>query len=314
MQNIALEHCDLSVSPLAYGCMRLAGGWDRKRVGAREIEQGISILEAAVDSGYTLFDHADIYGDTTCEIIFGEALKKHPDWKSRLVVATKCGIRWLGEPHPRSPYRFDFSYEHIKRSVEQSLQRLGVERIDLLQLHRPDYLADPAEIAQAFSELRSEGKVRFFGVSNFRPSLVSALQQALPMPLVAQQVEIHLNRLDCFTDGTLDQCLERKMMPLAWSSLDRGRLATGFVVEPDDPHRESLVRVHAALDAAGKELGFGRSEMALAWLLRHPSRIIPIVGSVRPERIREATRALEVPMDRELWYRLLEAARGERAS
>ncbi len=294
--------------------MRLAGGWDRHRVGAKEIEQGVAIVEAAVECGYTLFDHADIYGDTACEMIFGQAMLKHPEWRERLVVATKCGIRWADQPEPGAPYRYDFSCEHIKRSVEGSLQRLQIEAIDLLQLHRPDYLADPADIARAFVELHTEGKVRYFGVSNFRPSLVRALQQALPWPLAVNQVEIHLNRLDCLTDGTLDQCLELEMTPLAWSPLDRGRLATGYTPEENDPRAADRLRLLRELDAIGTELGYGRSEVALAWLLKHPSGIIPIIGSVKPERIRESVRALEVPMSRENWYRLMEAARGARAA
>ncbi|PAW75421.1 MAG: hypothetical protein B9S32_17855 [Verrucomicrobia bacterium Tous-C9LFEB] len=314
MKVTNLTQCNLVVSRIAYGCMRLAGGWDRRRVGAVEIERGIGILELAVACGYTLFDHADIYGDTACETIFGHAMAKHPEWRERLVVATKCGIRWADQPNPGVPYRYDFSYDHIKRSVEESLGRSQIEAIDLLQLHRPDYLADPVEIARAFTELRAEGKVKHFGVSNFRPSLVRALQQALPWPLAVNQVEIHLNRLDCLTDGTLDQCLELKMTPLAWSPLDRGRLATGYKPEENDPRAADRLRLLQALDTMGAELGCGRSEVALAWLLKHPSGIIPIIGSVTPDRIRDAVRALEVPMSRENWYRILEAARGERAA
>lgn len=309
-----LIHCNLEVSRIAYGCMRLSGGWDRHRVGSTEIAQGIAILEAAVECGYTLFDHANVYGDTACERIFGQAMLKHPEWKEQLVVATKCGIRWAGAPETGMPYRYDFSYEHIKRSAEESLERLQIESIDLLQLHRPDYLADPAEIARAFTELRDEGKVKHFGVSNFRPSLVRAVQQALPFPLAVNQVEIHLNHLNCLTDGTLDQCLELKMTPLAWSPLDRGRLATGYHPDENDPKAADRLRLLNALDAVGRELGYERTEVALAWLLKHPSGIIPIVGTINPTHIRNAVRALDVPMNRETWYRLLEAARGERAA
>lgn len=312
MQSIVLGLSDLGVSRLAYGCMRISSGWDRNKIAPKDIQHGISILEQAVDCGYTFFDHADIYGDTTCEIIYGEALKKHPDWKGKFVVATKCGICWEGVPEKRSPYRYDFSYQHIKWSAEQSLRRLGLDTIDLYQLHRPDFLADPSEIARAFTELKAEGKVRYFGVSNFRPSLVLALQKALSFPLLSNQVEIHLNRLDCFTDGTLDQCLELKLSPLAWSPLDRGHLATGFKPDPHaakEPDRSHLFEV---LDAEAAELGADRTTIALAWLLKHPSGIVPIVGSANPQRIREMVKALDIDLSRDAWYRILEAARGGR--
>ena len=228
MRTQTLGTSELSVTRLAYGCMRISGSWDRTKVDAEVIRRGIAILEAAVDAGYTFFDHADIYGDTACESIFGAALRQHPDWRDRLVVATKCGICFEDEPDPGDPHRYDFSREHILRSVDGSLERLGVERIDLLMLHRPDFLADPDEIASAFDDLKQSGKVREFGVSNFRPSLVSALESALPFPLQVNQVEIHPRRLDCFTDGTLDQCLERGITPMAWSPVARGPGALGM--------------------------------------------------------------------------------------
>jgi predicted oxidoreductase len=290
--------------------MRLSGSWDRTLADDAVIERGIGILESAVEFGYTFFDHADIYGDTACETIFGHAVERHPEWRERLVVATKCGIRFEDEPLAGQPHRYDFSGEHILASVEESLQRLRLERIDLLMLHRPDFLADPAEIAKAFQELRAAGKVREFGVSNFRPSLLSAVQGALPFPLQVNQVEIHPLRLDCFTDGTLDQCLERAITPMAWSPLAQGRVGAGKEPAADAPNRAHHLGVLAALDAAAGAFGCDRSAIALAWLLRHPSGIVPVVGSTNPERIRAAVRATDLEMDRDTWYRILLAARG----
>lgn len=310
MKTQLLGTSGIEISRLAYGCMRLSGSWDRALVDDAVIERGIGILESAVESGYTFFDHADIYGDTACEAIFGHAVERHPEWRERLVVATKCGIRFEDEPLAGQPHRYDFSGEHILASVEESLQRLRLERIDLLMLHRPDFLADPAEIAKAFQELRAAGKVREFGVSNFRPSLLSAVQGALPFPLQVNQVEIHPLRLDCFTDGTLDQCLERAITPMAWSPLAQGRVGAGQEPAADAPNRAHHLGVLAALDAAARELGCDRSAIALAWLLRHPSGIVPVVGSANPERIRAAVRATEIEMDRDTWYRILLAARG----
>lgn len=290
--------------------MRISGSWDRTTVDDAVIQRGIEALEAAVDAGYTFFDHADIYGDTACESIYGHALQKHPDWRDRLVVATKCGIRFEDEPNPGQPHRYDFSYEHILTSVEESLQRLRLQTIDLLMLHRPDFLADPAEIAQAFAELRADGKVREFGVSNFRPSLFSAVQSALPFALQVNQVEIHPLRVDCFTDGTLDQCLERGVTPMAWSPLAQGRVGAGQDPKTDAPNREHHLAILAALDQAAAQFGCDRTVIALAWLLRHPAGIVPVVGSAKPENIRNAALATNIEMDRDTWYRILLAARG----
>ncbi len=309
MKTQRLGSSELEVTRLAYGCMRLA--WQPPEVNAEGIENGIRALEAAVDAGYTFFDHADIYGGGACETIFGEALRRHPDWRDRLVIATKCGIRRADDPVPGAPHRYDFSFEHIIASVERSLCRLRVETIDLLMLHRPDFLADPEEIARAFVQLHEAGKVRTFGVSNFRPPLVSAVQAALPFALQVNQVEIHPRYLATLTDGTLDQCLERKLTPMAWSPLDRGRIATGH--RPDaalaaDTH---WVQLTATLDAIATRLGIDRTTLVLAWLLRHPSGIIPVIGSTDPGRILKATQADNIELDRETWYEILRAARGE---
>lgn len=310
MKTQLLGTSGIEISRLSYGCMRISGSWDRTTVDDAVIARGIEILESAVDAGYTFIDHADIYGDTACETVFGHALEKHPEWRERLVVATKCGIRFEDEPNPGQPHRYDFSYEHILASVEESLGRLRMPRIDLLMLHRPDFLADPAEIALAFTELRASGKVREFGASNFRPSLLAAVQGALPFALQVNQVEIHPLRLDCFTDGTLDQCLERTITPMAWSPLAQGRVGAGHEPKPDAPNRDQHLAILAALDEAAAQFGCDRTVVVLAWLLRHPAGIVPIVGSVQPAHIQNAAKATEIEMDRDTWYRILLAARG----
>jgi predicted oxidoreductase len=193
-----------------------------------------------------------------------------------------------------------------------SLERLGIETIDLYMLHRPDYLGDPAEVAEAFAQLEKEGKVRAFGVSNFRPSQVTLLQQACSMPLVANQVEIHLTRLEPFHDGTLDQCLAAKMTPLAWSPLGGGRLVDANPIDLHTPDHAHRIHVREVMDQVARELEVSRTVVALAWLLKHPAGIIPVVGTTKPERLLEAKRALQVTMTREQWYRLLEVSFGER--
>jgi predicted oxidoreductase len=310
MKKQSLGNSSIEISRLAYGCMRISGSWDRTLVDASVIDRGIAAIEAAVEAGYTFFDHADIYGDTACESIFGHALEKHPDWRGRLVVATKCGIRFEDEPELGQPHRYDFSFEHIVTSARESLKRLRLDHVDLLMLHRPDFLADPEEIARAFNELRENGEVREFGVSNFRPSLVDAVQSALPFPLQVNQVQIHPLQLDAFTDGTLDQCLIAGMTPMAWSPLAQGRVASGAEPKPDAPNREHHLALLEALDAAAGQFGCDRSVIVLAWLLKHPSRIVPVVGSANPDRIRGLARATEIEMDRDTWYRILRAARG----
>jgi predicted oxidoreductase len=188
---------------------------------------------------------------------------------------------------------------------------MGIETIDVFMLHRPDFLADPAEIAKAFEQMRAAGKVRYFAVSNFRPTLVAALQAACPMPLILHQVEISLAKLDTLTDGTLDQCLERHITPMAWSPLAGGLIGDGAkrLLKWQESYRPE--KFLDELEIIAKARGVDRTIVAFAWLMKHPGKIIPIVGSINPKRIREATKAAELDLTRDEWYRLLNAARGE---
>lgn len=312
MNTQTLGRTSLRVSRLSYGCMRTGSVSKPNPTFEDAIESGRASVLAAYEAGYTLFDHADIYGGTACEQIFGKVLAEVPEMRERIVIATKCGVRFQGDTGEKAPHRFDLSGDYILQSCEGSLHRLGVETIDVYQLHRPDYLMHPEEVARAFTLLQEQGKVRAFGVSNFRPSLVAALQSACPMPLAVNQVEIHLGRLDCLEDGTLDQCLADGITPLAWSPLGGGFLGDGGRPHQNDPRREGLESLLALMDEMAGDYGITRSLLALAWLLKHPAGIIPIVGTHRPERIRETARALEVDLSREDWYRLTTAARMNR--
>jgi predicted oxidoreductase len=308
MQTVTLGRTGLTASRLCYGCWRLAGTWEPMEVTPERRAAGRRAVRAALESGYTFFDHADIYCQGVCESIFGEVLLESPALRDQVVLASKCGIRRPGDPQG-APYRYDFSANYIIASCELSLKRLGVETIDVYQLHRPDYLMDPAEVAGAFDALRRAGKVREFGVSNFSASQVVALQRACPMPLVVNQIEISLAHLSPFEDGTLDHCLAELIFPMAWSPLAGGQLGDGarrVLPSQQGYQTEGIVTV---LDAIARDRGTSRMAVALAWLLRHPSRIIPIVGSTEPDRIRDATRSLEFELTREEWYRLLIAAR-----
>ena len=312
MKTQPLGNSSLISTRLAYGCMKIAGSWDPAKVTADDRRRGREAVIAAYEAGYRLFDHADIYCRGVCEEIFGEVLREIPEMRQEIIIATKCGIRNPGDPKPDSPHRYDFSAKHILSSCENSLKRLGVETIDLYQLHRPDFLMAPDEVAEAFDTLHQSGKVRAFGVSNFLPSKVTALQSRLPMPLAVNQVEIHPGRLACFTDGTLDQCLAEGITPLAWSPLGQGVYAAGGTVSDQHPEREKQEALLKVLDETAARHGVSRTVVTLAWLMKHPSGIIPIVGSSQPERIREVAGADAVELSREDWYRIFVAARGQK--
>ncbi len=309
MKTQSLGDSPLICSRLAYGCMRIASVWDPAKVTPELQVKGRRAVIAAYEAGYTLFDHADIYCRGMCETIFGQALREVPGMREKILIATKCGIRFKGDPAPDSPHRYDFAPEHIVHSCEQSLKRLGVETIDLYQLHRPDLLMDPPAIAKAFEQLQAQGKVRYFGVSNFSPSILAALRRACPMPLIVNQVEIHLGKLDCFSDGTLDQCLSEHITPLAWSPLGGGYLGNGGEVDRKNPRRKGLNELLKVLDETAHKHAVSRTAISLAWLLKHPSHIVPIIGSTNPAHIADALAADDVDLSREDWYRLLVEAR-----
>lgn len=301
----------MRASRLAFGCWRLAGSWNPAEVTPACEAAGRRAVLAAFEAGYTLFDHADIYCNGIAERIFGAVLKEVAGLRDQILIATKVGIRRAGEPDPQAPARWDFSADYVTAATEASLQRLGVETIDLLMLHRPDWLADPAEVATAFARLQAAGKVRCFGLSNCRPSLFAAIAKACPMPLMAHQVEISLAQLGAFEDGTLDQCLSGRVTPMAWSPLAGGLLADGATRLLSWQQNYRTEAIIAALQQVAVARGVSRTAVALAWLLKHPAGIQPIIGSVNPERIKQAAEADRIELSREEWYRLLLAARGE---
>lgn len=311
MKTMQIGKSALTGSRLAYGCWRIAGSWNPAEVTAGSVAAGKQAVRTAYENGYTVFDLADIYCHGRCEELFGDVLREVGGMREQIIVATKCGIRRAGTPTPDAPSRWDFSGEYIVRACEESLSRMKLETIDLLMLHRPDYLADPHEIAGTFLQLHDAGKVRCFGVSNFRPSLVSALQAACPLPLAVNQVEISLVQRAAFEDGTLDQCLERNITPMAWSPLGAGLLgdgATRLLAWQKSYRTNEAVKT---LDEIAKARGVSRTMIAHAWLMKHPSRIMPIVGSTNPERIAEAAQTDGLELTREEWYRLFVAAQGE---
>lgn len=311
MQTASFGRGGIKGSRLAYGCWRLAGTWDPGEVTREAEAAGERAVQVAIDSGYTVFDHADIYCHGVCEQIFGRVVRNAPSLRDRLVIITKCGIRRADDP-VGAPYRYDFSASYIIWSCEQSLKRLGIETIDIFLLHRPDYLMDPTEVAGAFEQLRRDGKVREFGVSNFSPAQVGALEGACARPLVTNQIEFSLAHLAPLEDGTLDHCLTREMTPMAWSPLAGGKLADGARRLLPSQEAYQTDAIQRELDLLAAEYGTTRTAIALAWLLRHPSGVVPVVGTRDPERIGKAARAADISLTREHWYRLLTIARGER--
>ncbi len=301
VESIKLGRSELRSSRLAYGCMRIAGdgsGDDRER--------GKRAIHAAVDAGYTLFDHADIYGGGACEELFGEVLRESPGLRDRIIIQSMCGIRPAGEPQADDPARYDFSGGYIAESVEGSLRRLGVERLDLLLLHRPDHLMHAHEVATAFDRLKESGKVGHFGVSNFSTSQVKLLDGEVSEPLLINQVEINIHNIDALENGVLNQCQRMQITPQAWGPIAGVAYpAWGNTFSADD---EARIR-----NEVGRQCdiyGVDDWMVALAWLLKHPAHISPIIGSTTPERIETARRALEVDYSREDWYRLFEARNG----
>ena len=285
----------LNASRLAYGCMRLDG------------DAGKRAVHAAVDAGYTLFDHADVYGGGSCETLFGEVLRESPGLRDKILIQGKCGIRLAGTPSPGSPARYDFSKHYITASVEASLQRLGVEQFDLFLLHRPDYLMSAAEVADTVHDLLSGGKIAHFGVSNFSASQVEMLQEALDTPIVVNQVEINLHNVDALENGVLDQCQRMALTPQAWCPL----AVVAYPAWSNTFSEADETRIRAELDRQSGVYGQEPWIIALAWLLRHPAGISPIIGSTTPDRIEAATFALDIDYSREDWYRLFEARNGQ---
>lgn len=259
-----------------------------------------SFIEEHIDLGVTTVDHADIYGGYLCEAAFGEALKLVPALRDRMEIVTKCGIATTAKPeHALGHYITDSA--HIIKSAEQSLVNLATDRIDLLLIHRPDPLMDADEVAEAFLNLHQSGKVRHFGVSNFTPAQFALLQSRLPFTLATNQVEISPVHQPLLLDGTLDQLQQLRIRPMAWSCLGGGRL---FNDEEFQPLRNELETIACELNAESIE------QVVYAWILRLPSKPLPIIGSGKIERVRSALAAEELQMTRQQWFRIRKAALG----
>jgi len=265
--------------------------------------QMLRLIEQCVELGVTTFDHADIYGHYTTEAEFSAALKRKPALREKIQIVTKCGIKLVTPNRPQYKIKsYDTSAAHITQSVEQSLKNLQTDYIDLLLIHRPDMLLHPDEVAEAFTNLRQAGKVKYFGVSNFTPSQFAMLNARIE--LVTNQVEASLLHLASFTDGTFDQCLQHRIKPMVWSPLGGGEV---FGESKDD----RILRIQQTAKALATKHDASLDQVLLAWLLRHPAQLLPVLGTVRSERIQAATEALQLELTREEWYELWQASTGE---
>jgi predicted oxidoreductase len=292
MQRIEIAP-GLSFSRMVYGMWRLGDDADTSPAHVR------AKIEACLEQGITTMDQADIYGGYMAEEILGAALRG-TDLRHRIEIVTKCDIVAPVGRHTAVPVKhYDTSRAHIMASVEQSMQLMGVDHLDLLLIHRPDPLMDACETGAALDEVVSSGKVRSVGVSNFRPWDWELLQSAMTTRLVTNQIEISLSAHESLTNGDLAFLQQQGVPVMAWSPLGGGSLMAG-----ENPALAALMR------ELGDAAGVAPSAVAVAWLLAHPARILPVMGTNRLERIRALSDALRVPMDRPTWFRLYTAALG----
>jgi len=308
MQTIRLGNVTEPATRLIYGVMRVVHTWNPGEVDAERRSDAVRLLQDAWDIGFTHFDNADIYCHGMCETVHGEALKQTSGMRDGTCITTKCGIRFEDKDAGR-PKTFDFSAAWIEQACDASLKRLGIDTIDCYLLHRPDFLMNPAEVAAAFDKLHAAGKVKHFGVSNMSIAQLDALIDACDQPIVCNQIELHPARLGPFEDGELWQLLQRGVTPTAWSPVFRGIFATGGEA-PGDAQHPHLQATLDALDDVASRLNTNRTAVTLAWLMRHPSNVCPIVGSTNVEHLREAVAADGIELSREDWYRIMVAARG----
>ena len=293
------DNCE--VSQVALGCMRISDKSDK------EMD---FYLNNAIDLGINYFDHADIYGRGKCEEVFGAALKRNPTLRDKMYIQTKCSIV------PGSMY--DFSKEHIISAVDGSLKRLGVDYVDVLLLHRPDLLMEPAEVAEAFDELEAKGKVKAFGVSNHSALQIELLQREMKQTLSINQMQLSITNANMIASGAnvnlpcedgvnydgylRDYCRLKGITIQPWSPLQYGFISGNFV---DNRKYKSLNKV---IDELAEKYGTTATGMAIAWILRLPDKMQPIVGSTNPERIKAVAEAADITISREDWYRIYREA------
>jgi predicted oxidoreductase len=288
----------IKISNIVAGVMKW-GAWG-ENLSYSALEQ---LIEGCIEIGVTTFDHADIYGHYTEEANFGRVLKTKPSLRQQMQIITKCDICLVTPNRPQYNIKsYDTSKAHILQSVENSLRELGTDYLDALLIHRPDPLMNADEIAEAFTLLRDSGKVLHFGVSNFLPHHLNLLNSRFPIEI--NQIEASALHLTPFLDGTLDSCQQHRIVPMAWSPLGGGKI---FSDTNDDA---KIIRVRKTTATLAQKYNCTSEQILIAWLLRHPSGIIPVLGTSKLERIKTAFDAQKIVLSREDWFSLWSASTG----
>lgn len=321
MRKLPINENGLNASEIVFGCMGLGGSWDRSPVEPVHVKQAHEAVDAALASGINMFDHADIYTMGKAETVFGQVLKEKPGLRDEIIIQSKCGIRFADQ-ESGLPGRYDFSKSYILDSVDGILSRLGIDHLDILLLHRPDALMEPAEVGEAFHQLNASGKVRSFGVSNMSAGQIRLLQRHTDEKILVNQLEmslhkigwvetgVHVNqeaaRQNTFPEGTLEYLQMEGIQIQSWGSLAKG-LYSGKNIENES---DSVKNTAALVKKLADEKQTSREAIVLAWLMRHPAAIQPVIGTVNPERIKASAEAVNINLTRDEWYSLYVTSRG----
>lgn len=300
MKYIKIPNSSMNASEISLGCMRISG------MSNQEIS---SLVNTALDEGINFFDHADIYGGGKSEERFSEAMDMNPRLREKMLLQTKCGIR---------KGFFDFSKEHILEAVDGSLKRLRTDFIDVLLLHRPDALVEPEEVAEAFTSLENSGKVKYFGVSNQNPMQIELLKKSVKQKLIINQLQLSITNTGMIDAGInvnmeidasvnrdgsiLDYCRLNDITIQPWSPFQFGFFEGVFLDNPKFPE------LNQTIDAIAQAKGVTNTAIAVAWLLRHPARMQPIIGTTSPQRVKDSCKASDVTLTRPEWYQIYLAA------
>lgn len=321
MTVLPIHNHGLNASRLILGCMGLGGGWSRDPIQAEHVKQAHEAVETALANGIHMFDHADIYAFGKAETVFGQVLKEKPNLREKMIIQSKLGIRFPDEA-AGIPARYDFSKEYILESVDGILSRLGIDYLDVLLLHRPDALMDAREVTEAFHQLKASGKARYFGVSNMSAGQIRLLQQHFSEKLVVNQLELSLHKIgwletgvhvnqdaarnNIFPEGTLEYCQTENIQLQAWGSLAKGLYSGADLQDANEQVRSTA----ALVSRLAEEKQTSREAIVLAWLMKHPAAIQPVIGTTSPSRIQACAEAENVQLSRDEWYSLYVSSRG----
>ena len=321
MKTYRIPNTDLDVSRIAYGSMKLGETWDTTPITDKARVNADKILHTVVEQGINLIDMADIYTWGKSDTLVGEVIKNNPGFRDKVILQAKGGIILSGQIHTGSATVYDFSYEHLMESVNLTLKRLNTDYVDTFILHRPDALVEPEEVARAFSELHTSGKVSYFGVSNHTTLQLELLKKYVDQPIVINQIQLSLlhngliddglrfNNKDLSytsTQGTLDYCRLHDILIQAWSPVDKGK-----ILSPADDAPENIKATAEEVTRLAEKYDTSKEAIVLGWLLRHPAMIQPIVGTVTKQRIIDSVKADNVEITKLEWYTLLAKANGK---